>query len=666
MSQAVGGVPRVLVANRGEIAIRILRSARELGWDTVAVYTENDTSHTTFADQSVKLESTHHYTDVLTITNVVHKTECTHLHPGYGFLSESPSLPHALSNQIPRITFIGPSIETLTIASDKMRSRELAISQGVPVSPGVNISSPQDVRAFVSHLVSLHGKGGAWPVIIKALDGGGGRGIRIVEKDSDVEEAFKRCLGESPSGKLFVEKALSGPGWKHIEVQVVGDGTGEVKHLWERECSVQRRFQKIVEMAPSTLPQTKTSPLLEASLKMATHLKYKGLGTFEYLVNAYSNEWVFLEINPRVQVEHTVTEEITNVDLVRTQLLLSLPNTSLRSFKFPASPSGYAIQLRLTAEDPSRAFQLSVGSIHPSDISWPAGRGVRTDTWLCTSPSTSHEAGTEWTVGPDFDSLLAKIIVRGNDFEETNQRALRALKELRFEGGVKTNLEVLAGVVGHEDWVGGKVYTTWLERNLSSVLEAGQRIVSRRLGSWPVGAGVMKGAGIVSGSVLLQPGTTFHLELSPQDPSNPSSASPLQKHTMMLSSIAHNTFPDRLSGVVQTTFSPTPHSFSLTQSSSAAVSSSSFELADPGNPSHIASPLTGKVVELHPAFSEDEGGGWVKEGETLVVLSVMKMENVVVAPRSGVLKRRGKGVEVGIVVGEGMLLCVIGRAKSRL
>ncbi|KAF8055292.1 carboxylase:pyruvate/acetyl-coa/propionyl-CoA [Lyophyllum atratum] len=618
---------KVLVANRGE----------KLGWATVGVYTEGDESHATFADEVVKLSSVSDYLDVGRIVDIAQGSQCTHLHPGYGFLSESPALQQALPASI---VFIGPSIETLRTSSDKLLSRNLATSLGIEIAAGTRVTSYHDVHAFA--------RAEGFPVMIKALDGGGGRGIRIVDSDDGIQEAFNRCIGESPSRQIFVEKALIGPFWKHIEIQIVGDGSGAVNHLWERECSVQRRFQKVIEFAPSRLPRSVIESLLQSSLKMAAHLNYRGLGTFEYLVNSQTSDWVFLEINPRVQVEHTVTEEIMHIDLVRTQLLLFTPSTTLASLSLASSlplPKGFAVQLRLTAEDPSRSFRLSPGTLNPAAVVWPSGHGIRVDTWLLTGPF-SVDAAPQWTISTEFDSLLAKIIARGNTFEETSQKANRALRELRIGAPISTNCNLLAGVLNHPDWLSGTIDTLWLERNIGETLS-----------HTPTGATVPA----PSGNALLYPGTLFQLTLSPSD-----DATSPTKHSLTLSSISHNGFPDRLSGILQTSLSQTPLAFSLSQSTSAAIASSAFELANPNDTSHVVSPLTGKIVELHPALvaaKEDvtnEHGRIVKKGETLVVLSVMKMESVVTAPYDAPVTRLGKGIKVGVVLGEGTLVCVLG------
>ncbi|KAI0827163.1 hypothetical protein BC628DRAFT_1409940 [Trametes gibbosa] len=606
--------------------------------------------------------------DVERIAEIARQTNCTHVHPGYGFLSESPKLASQFINHpiggssatSYGVRFVGPSVETLEIASDKMRSRELAINHGVPVALGTHVSSAEDVYAFVQT--------NGLPVVIKALDGGGGRGIRLVHTEDEINNAFQRCTGESASGSVFVEKALVGPGWRHVEVQIVGDGRGSVTHLWERECSVQRRFQKVIEMAPSTLPRATVEHLLHAALKMAGNLRYAGLGTVEFLVNGESHQWVFLEINPRIQVEHTVTEEIMNLDLVRVQLLLCQPGASLASAlpthtPSPPPPHGHAIQLRLVAEDPHNAFRLSPGTISPSDVSWPGGRGVRVDTWLNCRLRDSRTR-PKLVVGMDFDPLLAKVVVHGGTFQEAASRALRALCETRVGVEVKTNIAVLAGVIVHPDWVAGAVHTRWLEDNLDDVAQLGRQSLGLlSTGDLPPPTSIAGGSisptssSNASGTILLQPGASFQLSLSTSSPSQPRDTS--YNHTLVLSSIGHNAFPNQLSGTITTSFAPVPLSFSLTQHSSISTSVQ-YEMANPQEVTHVGSPLSGKIVELHPglaaAIEGTEAGRHVNAGDPLAVISVMKMENVVNAPASGEISRVGKGIEVGAIIGEGALL----------
>lgn len=414
------------------------------------------------------------------------------------------------------------------------------------------------------------------------------------------------------------------------------------------------------------------------------------------------------------------TEEINDIDLVRTQLLLFSPSHSsshtLASLGLnypPTSPTSYAIQLRLNAEDPSKAFQLAPGTLRARDVVWPLGRGVRIDTWLSTSPSDyAHEA--VFTVGTDFDSLLAKIIVKGASFAEATQRGIRALRELRVgdsgEGtkvskSVQTNAVVLAGTLSHVDWLGthGEVDTLWLERNLKDVIALGAKVLQPKsvLGlQTPTSPGVRDthevGPAGGGGGVLLQPGTLFSLTMSPsgQSLNESSEADGTVKHSITITSIERNAFPAVLSGTFLSTlpspFLPvdssapgnvtyTPIPFTLTRSTSASVSAGQhqqFELADPNAVGHIGSPMTGKIVELHSALIQarsstpDSSTGAnlerikVRQGQALLVLSVMKMENAIVAPWDGYVQRVGKGITVGAVLGESMLVCVLERASN--
>ncbi len=336
----------------------------------------------------------------------------------------------------------------------------------------------------------------------------------------------------------------------------------------------------------------------------------------------------------------------------------------------PPLPQGHAIQLRLVAEDPQKSFQLSTGTIRPTDVSWPAGRGVRVDTWLGTG---SHGGPhPQWTVGVDFDSLLAKVVVHSGTLEESTTRALRALRETRVRGDVKTNVELLAGVMAHPDWTIGAVHTRWLEDHVDEILSLGRQHFHRDI---PASSSTSRSrsdrhlseADNASGTVLLQPGASFQLSLS--SATQASSAEQAQKHTLVLSSLGHNAFPSQLSGTITTSLVSTPLSFSLTQLSSTSTSSP-IELANPQDPTHVASPRSGKIVELHPALTAategSENGSFVRKGEALVVVSMMKMESAVTAPAGGNVVRLGRGIKVGAIVGEGTLLCVLGLGEGGL
>ena len=359
-------VTSLLIANRGEIAIRIIRAATELGIRTVSIYSEDDARslHTRRADSAIALRGSGvaAYLDIEQIVALAREAGCDAVHPGYGFLSENAAFARRCIES--GLTFVGPTPETLELFGDKGQARALAAHLGVPVLPGTSgPTSLDEAHAFVESL----GPGGA--VMVKAVSGGGGRGMRLVERRDDLDSAYKRCQSEAKSafgnGDVYVEQLIRRA--RHIEIQVIGDGSGEVSHLWERECSIQRRNQKIVEIAPSpTLPTAIRDQLTGAALRLASEVGYRSLGTFEFLVDASEggSGFAFIEANPRLQVEHTVTEEVTGVDLVRAQLQIAggatLAELGLLQRDIPP-PRGFAIQTRITMES-----MAADGSIRPA------------------------------------------------------------------------------------------------------------------------------------------------------------------------------------------------------------------------------------------------------------------------------------------------------------
>ncbi|GGN50519.1 hypothetical protein GCM10011579_005350 [Streptomyces albiflavescens] len=428
------GAAAVLVANRGEIAVRVLRAASELGLRTVAVYADGDDPHARRADETVPLKD---YLDAEAIVAAARNTGCAFLHPGYGFLSEDADFARRCAAA--GITFVGPSPEVLDLFGDKARARALAVRLEVPVLPGTEGATTLDeAREFLA--------GGA--VMIKAIGGGGGRGMRVVRSDRELTQAWERCRSEARQGfgrgELYVERLLEGA--RHIEVQIVGDATGAVTHLWERDCSAQRRHQKLIEIAPAPeLADSTREKLLSAALRMARATHYTGLGTFEFLVRGQGEggekgeEFHFIEANPRLQVEHTVTEEVTGVDLVAVQLRLAAGETleSLGLAGPPPAPRGFAVQARVNAEVTSAdgTVRPSAGRLTRFDV--PTGPGVRVD--------TAMRAGTQ--VGVRYDSLLAKVIAHvPHDFAAACERARRALGEFGIEG-VRTGIPLLRAVL---------------------------------------------------------------------------------------------------------------------------------------------------------------------------------------------------------------------------
>jgi pyruvate carboxylase len=411
-------ISRILVANRGEIAIRVLQSCHELpnAPTTYAIYTDNDSTHVSLGrpHHAIKARSPASYMDIDYLAGVVKDNQIDAIHPGYGFLSESAEFSRRMWKEA-NCLVVGPGWEVLEKTGDKLMAKALAAESQIPVLKAMDrpTGKVEDVRRFAGQV--------GYPVMIKAVDGGGGRGIRLVESEGVLENAVQRCVSESPSRLVFAEQAAV-DGYKHIEIQIVGDGKGGIRHLWERDCSVQRRFQKIVEVAPAPVRR-----------RTVIALKYLGLGTWEYLVNVDQGKFFFLEINPRLQVEHTITECITGVDLVREQLLLAQglqnldaiwPGQPISERKTPPSAS---IQLRLCAEDPLSGFSLSIGKV--SDVQFPTGNGVRVDSHLSRGG----------VVGSDFDNMMAKIILTAATFDQCVVKARRALEETKVDG-VKTNL----------------------------------------------------------------------------------------------------------------------------------------------------------------------------------------------------------------------------------
>jgi acetyl-CoA carboxylase biotin carboxylase subunit len=421
---------RVLVANRGEIAVRIIRACRDAGFESVAVYTDADAGApwVRMADAAVGLGAPKAYLDADAILRAAEG--CDAVHPGYGFHAESAAFARAC--EAAGLRFIGPKPEHIELMGDKAAARAAAAAAGVPVVPGSS-GAVASVEEAVAAAVD-------YPVAVKAAAGGGGRGIRIAADEAALRKAFAAAAREAGGAfgddRLYVERFVERA--RHIEVQVFGDVA-----LGERECSLQRRRQKVVEEAPA--PTYDASALCAAAASLAGSIGYRGAGTLEFLVDDDSGEFFFIEMNTRIQVEHPVTELVGGVDLVVAQLTGELPEFA---------PRGCALELRLNAEDPAKKFLPSPGVV--TAVRWPSGPWVRVDTWL--------EPGVE--VPPFYDSLLAKLIVWGPDRATCLARARRALGELAIEG-VQTTAPMLARLLDEDWFVRGDFHTTTLEEWLS-------------------------------------------------------------------------------------------------------------------------------------------------------------------------------------------------------
>jgi len=456
---------KLLIANRGEVAVRIARAAADLDIATVAVYPADDERalHTRVADQAVALsgQGVAAYLDGEQLVRVAREQGCDAVHPGYGFLSESRDFAAACAAA--GLTFVGPDADTLALLGDKARARVLAEECRVPVTPGTGADTTLDqARAFRDSL------GDDATVIVKAIAGGGGRGMRIVRPGEDLAEAFKRCQAEAGAAfgndALYVERFIERA--RHIEVQVLGDGGADPVHLWERECSLQRRNQKLVEVAPSpTLSEAVRQQLLDAALRLAARVGYRGLGTFEFLVDEDESRFAFMEANPRLQVEHTVTEEITGVDLVQAQLKVA-GGASLADLGLTRAPEpqGFAMQLRVNMEtmDASGEARPAGGTL--ATFEPPTGPGLRVDTFGYRGYRTS----------PHYDSLLAKLIVHGRgDYATTVRRGYRALCQFRIEG-VDTNIGFLQNLLRRDEVVANRVYTRFVDDHMAELVGEGE------------------------------------------------------------------------------------------------------------------------------------------------------------------------------------------------
>lgn len=563
----------MLIANRGEIAIRIARAAQDLGLRTVAVYSDDDalSLHTQIADEKIRLEGVGAaaYLNMEGVIAAAKQADCDAIHPGYGFLSEQDAFARLCADA--GIKFIGPSAEHLSLFGDKARARAAAIAAGVPVMPGLDRSvTLAEAQAFYKE----HPDG----IMIKALAGGGGRGTRAVTESDQLEALFERCQSEAKAAfgisDVYVEAFM--PKARHVEVQIIGDELGSVSNLGERECSAQRRNQKVVEIAPApALDDALRIRIIEAATKFAEQESYQSLGTFEFLVSTSSEspEFVFIEANARLQVEHTVTEAVTGFDLVQSQIQVAM-GASLESLGLavPAQPRGFAVQARVNMETLGADGGVLPSSGTLSAYEPPSGPGVRVDGFGYVGYQTSTA----------FDSLLAKVIVGHSapNFTAACAKTLRALAEFRIEG-VNTNIEFLMNLISHSDFQSGDIHTRWVDVNMAS-LAAPAQARQRFLGAQaePVGSG-FAGAKV--------------------DTSDP------------LALFAHD---------------------AEVKSRQNAVAEVAPAIAGPNGSSAVSSPIQGTIVSIDVAAGDE-----VRAGQQLAVVEAMKMEHVIAAEHDGIVRQ---------------------------
>ena len=437
---------KILIANRGEIALRVIRTCKEMGIKTVAVYStaDKESLHVKFADEAVCIGPPPSKDSYLNMANIIAAAEITNaddIHPGYGFLSENAKFSEICRQN--KIKFIGASPEMINQMGDKSNAKATMIAAGVPCVPG-SVGLLENVAQGIELAKSI-----VYPVIIKATAGGGGKGMRIIWKEEDFQNAWDSATHEATAafgnGAMYMEKYIEEP--RHIEIQIVGDAHGKACHLSERDCSVQRRHQKLVEETPSPFMTPELRELMgDAAVKAALSIGYEGVGTVEFLVDKHRN-FYFMEMNTRIQVEHPITEEVINYDLIREQILVAagVPISGKNYY-----PQLHAIECRINAEDPFKNFTPSPGKI--TTLHTPGGHGIRVDSHVYSG----------YTIPPNYDSMVGKLITVAQTREEAIAKMLRALSEYVIEG-VKTTIPFHIKLMQNEDFKAGNYTTKFME-----------------------------------------------------------------------------------------------------------------------------------------------------------------------------------------------------------
>jgi 3-methylcrotonyl-CoA carboxylase alpha subunit len=634
----------IMVANRGEIAVRIIRTARKMGITAIALHTpdERDALHARVADRSWELNGSMPpaaWLDFEQIISLAKKAKAGAIHPGYGFLSENSDFAAACESE--GLVFIGPRSETIGLMGDKIRARETALKAGLPVIEALTGTSAELIR-----------KGGdmKYPLLVKAVAGGGGRGMRLVshpgELSGAVESAGREALAYFGNGSVYLEQFLESP--RHIEVQVLGDNHGNIIHLYDRECSVQRRYQKIIEEAPSPYPdQELRLEMARAASTLARSIGYTGAGTVEFLADRHGN-FYFLEMNTRIQVEHPVTEIVTGIDIVEEQIRVAA-GRKLRYSQDMVKISGHAIECRLYAEDPAAGFLPSPGMI--TCYHEPEGENIRVDSAL---DSASLVSGS-------YDPLLAKVTASGDSREEARKRLVGALENYCIQG-IKTNAGFLLSLLHNGDFIAADFSTGWCETSTAEILNGENRL--KAAAPWQVAAAGALVASLnhkagknslweklgywrtdrqlefdfenetVTASLLHLSSETFRLIL---DGTETTGEYRLEKSRIKIWSdgIFHQVFfPGNGKELNKVSFRGFEYSFSRKDLPDSEEPMTSLREASSPPPGAVFSPLPGRVIKV-----TRKEGDTVKKGEILVVVESMKMETGIEAPADGVVGR---------------------------
>lgn len=639
---------KLLIANRGEIALRIQRTARKMGISTVAVYSKYDaeSKHVLNADESVLLTGeslAETYLNIEAIVAAAKKTGATAIHPGYGFLSENPLFSEACERE--GIIFVGPSADSVRAMGNKIAAREVAVRLGVPVTPGIT-GSPEE-------LLKNHGSVG-FPMLIKAAAGGGGKGMRIVRTREELGQALENTSREAlnyfSDGTIYIERFVENP--RHIEVQVLGDKHGNMVHLFERECSAQRRHQKIIEEAPSpTLTTEVRLKMCESAVTLASSIGYYSAGTIEFLVDSDLN-YYFLEMNTRIQVEHPVTEMTTGFDLVEEQLRIAT-GEPLRMTQEQIQQTGHAIECRIYAEDPSNNFMPSPG--HISLYHEPAGQHIRVD---------SMEIDHDGLIHSFFDPMIGKLITRGENREEARLRMIGALENWVVQG-IHTNISFLAGIMQHPSFSGNIITTRYIDNHLEELVGYTNQLKSAIPREIPILSGTLFSLSVnrsEAGNIwqaigywrhlpepkvlldgekqdftivrMMEDGLEFRLSgrtgeaFLLRDPGHHQSRLWLDgaSHTVFIGQDSKGRFVVTCKGfdfIVERPDMPGPENVSFAEAGNMNI--------DPGN---IVSPMPGRVLKINVSEGDE-----VKKGQVLMVVEAMKMENNILCPEDGVVDK---------------------------
>lgn len=648
-------ITKLLIANRGEIACRIIKTARRLGITTVAIYSDADQAslHVKLADEAWRVGSALAIESYLNIENIIavaQQARVSAIHPGYGFLSENPDFAKACEQA--GIIFIGPSISAMNAMASKQLAKQLLENTGVPLTPGYH--GEEQSSAYLYEEAEKIG----FPVLLKAAMGGGGKGMRAVFQKSEFHDALlaakREALAYFKDDTMLIEKLILNP--RHVEIQLMADHHGNVVHLFERDCSIQRRHQKIIEEAPAPrLSETLRQALAHAAVTVARTIDYRGAGTVEFLVDSASESFYFMEMNTRLQVEHPVTEMITHLDLVEWQIHIA-ENKPLPLTQAELLPEGHAIECRLYAEDPEKNFIPSVGKIN--FLQFPQGEGIRID--------TGFEAGDE--VSQFYDAMFAKLIVWGKTRTEAIHRLKYALRQC-YVAGIKTNLSFLSAVIETPDFLEAHLSTDFLTKH--SVVATPQADPSALL--FAASLDYLKARPIDS---LFQAtfgwqtyrqghwikryrilGSVYTVKISPQDCSHFVYQDEHQTELVQIQTVSEHQLKLSVKGRTLTgaLIEDKPNHLTLFTDKGITLIEIETQNFDT-QPQDLAHGLTAPMPSTVVALLKNEGEH-VKKGESLMILEAMKMEHTIYAPEAG--RVSAIFFSIGSQVSEGAILASI-------